>query len=94
MKQTATIRRLDSKQADFADTLNHLLDRGMIEDPAVSQSVADILHQVRTRGDDAVLEYTRRFDRRDVSSMAELEVSREQMQAALDHLSPDLAHAL
>ena len=94
MTHTATIRRLDSKQADFADTLTRLLDRGMIEDPAVSQSVADILHQVRTRGDEAVLEYTRRFDGREVTDMAQLEVSRAQMQAALDHLTPDLAEAL
>lgn len=94
MTHTATIRRLDSTQADFADTLTRLLDRGMIEDPAVSQSVADILHQVRTRGDEAVLEYTRRFDGREVTDMAQLEVSRAQMQAALDHLTPDLAEAL
>jgi len=94
MNKAVMIRRLDSKQADFAGTLNHLLDRGMIEDPAVSKSVVDILQQVRTRGDAAVLEYTRRFDNSEATDMAQLEVSREQMQAALDHLSPELADAL
>lgn len=94
MKHTALIRRLDSQQADFADTLTHLLDRGMIEDPAIRQSVADILYQVRTRGDAAVLEYTRRFDNRQVTDMAQLEVTHVQMQAALDHLDSGLAEAL
>ncbi|HBJ28183.1 MAG TPA: histidinol dehydrogenase, partial [Cobetia sp.] len=66
----------------------------MIEDKTVSDTVAEILLQVRTRGDEAVLEYTRRFDRRDVGSVSDLEVSREQMQAALDALDTEQAEAL
>lgn len=94
MKQTAMIRRLDSRQADFTDVLTQLLDRRMIEDPAVTQAVSRVLHDVRTRGDEAVLEYTRRFDDLQVSEMAQLEVTQQQMQAALEHLDPALKDAL
>ena len=89
-----SVRRLDAGQADFHEILTALLDRRMIEDKTVSDTVAEILLQVRTRGDEAVLEYTRRFDRRDVGSVSDLEVSREQMQAALDALDTEQAEAL
>ena len=89
-----SVRRLDAGQSDFHEILTALLDRRMIEDKTVSDTVAEILLQVRTRGDEAVLEYTRRFDRRDVGSVSDLEVSREQMQAALDALDTEQAEAL
>jgi histidinol dehydrogenase len=88
------MRRLHAGQSDFDELLGQLLNRRMIEDEQLGRKVAEILAQVRTRGDEAVLEYTRRFDRREVSAMAELEVSKAQMQAALDALSVDQAHAL
>lgn len=88
------VSRLDASQSDFEEVLNRLLDRRMIEDADVGRTVADIIYQVRSRGDEAVLEYTRRFDRLDVADMAQLEVSRGQMQAALAALEPELADAL
>lgn len=94
MSETISIRRMQSDAEDFDAALATLLDRRMIEDENLNRVVADILADVRTRGDEAVLEYTRRFDRRDVSSMAELEVSKAQMQASLDSLSAEQRDAL
>ena len=88
------VRRLDAREPDFDRILVQLLDRRMIENTDVNQIVADILQQVRTRGDEAVLEYTRKFDRLDVATMAQLEVSQEQMQAALAALTTEQAGAL
>jgi histidinol dehydrogenase len=42
-----------------------LLDRSTRFDDGVDDAVAAILHAVRTRGDEAVAEYTRRFDNRE-----------------------------
>ena len=42
-----------------------LLDRSTRFEDGVDDAVAAILHDVRTRGDDAVAEYTRRFDNRE-----------------------------
>ena len=46
-------------------------------DQQVNESVRHILHQVKARGDAAVLEFTEKFDRLVVSSVAELEMSSE-----------------
>src|SRR6478672_10292552 len=42
-----------------------LLDRSTRFENGVDDAVAAILHDVRTRGDDAVADYTRRFDNRE-----------------------------
>ena len=59
-------------------------------DTAVDRDIADravaIVEDVRVRGDVAVLEYTNRFDRMAAASVASLEISRAEMQAALDGL--------
>jgi histidinol dehydrogenase len=87
MSTHITIRKMMSGDANFDADLAALLDRRMIEDENLNKVVSDILADVRRRGDEAVLDYTRRFDRRDVSSMSQLEVSKEQMQAALESLT-------
>lgn len=94
MSDNFTIRRLQSGASGFDAELNALLDRRMIEDEQLNRTVAGILADVRVRGDEAVLEYTRRFDRFEAHSMAELEVSKAQMQAALDSLEPAQREAL
>lgn len=94
MTDEVLIKRLDADQADFAAALNALLDRRMIEDRHTSKIVADILHDVRVRGDEAVVDYSRRFDRFAGSAVRELEVSKAQMQAALDSLDKELSEAL
>ena len=43
-------------------------------DEAIERTVAEMLANVRTLGDAAVLDYTRRFDRLDAKTMAELEL--------------------
>lgn len=83
-----TIRQLATSDADFETNLKKLLDRDMLIADEVMQTVNGILHDVRKRGDQAVLEYTNKFDRMDATSMNDLIVSQEQMQAALDKL-PD-----
>lgn len=87
MSTHITIRKMMSGDANFDADLAALLDRRMIEDENLNKVVSDILADVRRRGDAAVLDYTRRFDKRDVSSMSQLEVSKDQMQAALDSLT-------
>jgi histidinol dehydrogenase len=52
-------------------------------DAGVEARVRDILARVRAEGDTALLEFTRRFDRREVRSAAELEVGRARLDAAL-----------
>jgi histidinol dehydrogenase len=88
------IHRLDSSQSDFNLRLDQLLAWESVSDTHVAAVVNDILHQVKTRGDAAVLEYTNRFDRRSVQSMAELVVAPAQLQAALTQITAEQRAAL
>ncbi len=77
-----TIRRLSTADAGFADAFARLLDRGAAVDPKIAATVAEIIADVRTRGDAAVVDYTRRFDRYPVADARALELPRERWAAA------------
>ena len=80
------IRRLSTLDGDFDRQLTALLALDDRTDAAVETAVAEIIAAVRARGDAAVLDYTRRFDRRTVATAAELELPASQLTAALDGL--------
>lgn len=76
------LRVLNSADPGFAAAFAHLLERGEAQDAAVEAAVRAVVEDVRTRGDAALLEYTRRFDRRGLSSAAELEVPMSRLERA------------
>jgi len=80
------IKRLDSAAPDFEPRLAELLAFEGAQDPQVEAAVAAILEDVRRRGDAAVLEHTRRFDRVEGASVAALELPPAALQAALVNL--------
>jgi histidinol dehydrogenase len=73
------IRRLATTQPDFEARLAELLALESVQDPKVDADVAAILADVKARGDAAVLEYTRRFDRAMADSVTALEVPRAEL---------------
>ena len=87
-------RRLDSREAGFAAALEALLAFESAQDDAVDRAVADILEAVRRRGDEALLEFTRRFDRWNPSSAAALEVAPAEAAAALGRIGRPEREAL
>ena len=88
------MRRLDSRATDFDAELRRLTEWDDTLDRSVDAAVADILRAVRERGDAAVLEFTARFDRLDVASVAELEVSPARLDSALAAITPAQRTAL
>ena len=80
------LKRLASGAADFEARFAALLAFEGAQDSAVDATVAGILDDVKRRGDAAVLDYTRRFDRVAAASVAELELTRDEMQCALADL--------
>nr|WP_200918384.1 histidinol dehydrogenase [Jeongeupia sp. HS-3] len=80
------MRRLDTRSADFETELAALLAFETSQDPEVDVRVAAILADVKTRGDAAVVEYTNRFDGTSVSTMAELELTQDELKAAFERL--------
>lgn len=88
------IARLDTRNPEFQTLLDGLLDRAPEQDPALMATVADIVADIRGRGDAALLEYTNRFDRRQVEQAAALEISTAECAAAWERLPTDLQQAL
>ncbi len=94
MTAPSTIRRLNASNPAFAAELDHLLSWESVSDDAVNARVLDIIQAVRERGDDALVELTRRFDGLEVASMADLILPRERLEQALTRLTPARRHAL
>ena len=91
---TLKLRRLSTAAPDFERVFAELLARDPSADPAVLRAVHDILSDVQARGDDAVLEYARRFDRARVKTVRELEIPAARLKTALAGLDKDLRAAL
>ena len=88
------IKRLSSKQSDFNVQLSALLAFEATQDAQLDVTVAAILADVRMRGDAAVLEYTQRFDRFNITDAASLELPRAELRAAFDSLPAAQRNAL
>ena len=88
------IRRFSSTQANFDAEIKQLLAFEAAQDDEIDQVVANILRDVKKRGDAAVLEYTQRFDHLNAGTLAELELTQAELEAALDSLPVDQRRAL
>ncbi len=88
------ITQLDYNDDDFYARLDALLDWDASIDGEIAQTVADILKDVKQRGDAALLEYTNRFDRMQVSDAAALELDQARLQQSLDAIEPAQRDAL
>jgi len=88
------VRRFSTTDSKFASELKQLLAFETAQDDQVDNVVADILRDVKKRGDAAVLEYTHRFDKLDVATLADLEIPQSELQAALDSLPEEQRTAL
>jgi histidinol dehydrogenase len=91
---SSQIRRLSTVDANFAEQFRALLAYEEQRDPHVEGAVADIIHAVRKRGDEALLEFTEKFDRVKADSAAELEIGQDELKHAYDTLDSAQREAL
>lgn len=88
------IRKLSSRDANFNRDLTKLLAFEETADEALEVVVANVLKDVRQRGDAAVLEYTAKFDRLPLANAQAMELPREELRAAFDGLPAEQRVAL
>jgi len=88
------IARLDTAAAGFEPDLQRLLRAGAERDPTLEQRVAQIIADVRARGDAALLEYTARYDGVQAATVAALEIAPAELHAALATVTPAQRSAL
>ncbi len=84
---------LESREAEFEARFQALLGAKREESADVDEAVAAIIADVRARGDAALVELTRRFDRLDLTPET-LAVSREEVDAAVAEVSAEDRAAL
>jgi histidinol dehydrogenase len=77
---------LDIRDKDFDQRFEAILSRGEETGREVEQVVLGIIADVRQRGDSAVLELTRRFDRLEAVDLAALEVTADEMDTAFSQV--------
>ena len=88
------IRQLSSRATGFNEELTRLLAFEETADEKLEAIVAGILADVRKRGDEAVLEYTRKFDRLPLADAAAMELSRDELRVAFNGLPAEQRSAL
>ncbi|MCK5335283.1 MAG: histidinol dehydrogenase, partial [Gammaproteobacteria bacterium] len=88
------IKRLNSNDENFQQELVDLLAWESVSDAAVFNTVMEILDAVKSKGNAAVIDYTNRFDACSFKNDAELELSKDQLNAALEAISPEQRQAL
>ncbi|SET25662.1 histidinol dehydrogenase [Variovorax sp. OV084] len=86
MTLKAAPARLSTTSASFDAEFKARLHWSADDDAAIEKVVADILADVQKRGDDAVLEYTNRFDKLDAKTLPELELTQAELKAAFESL--------
>lgn len=86
MTLKAAPARLSTTSASFDAEFKARLHWSADDDAAIEKVVADILADVRKRGDEAVLEYTNRFDKLGAKTLTELELTQAELKAAFESL--------
>ena len=94
MTPTAAPARLSTAAAAFEADFRARLHWSAETDAEVEHVVAQILDDVRQRGDAAVLEYSNRFDGMNATSVGALELSQAQLKSAFDALPETQRNAL
>ncbi len=88
------IKRLNTESEDFQQQLDAVLAWDASSDATVVETVKDILADVKSRGDAAVLEYSRRFDRIVAESVTDLEIPLGRAEQALSSIPTAQRQAL
>jgi histidinol dehydrogenase len=85
---------LKYSDADFYKRLDEILAWDASINGDVAKIVADILNDVKQRGNAAVIEYTNKFDRMSLSDASEFELDKSQLRQALEAIDPAQRDAL
>jgi histidinol dehydrogenase len=88
------VQRLKSSDPGFQKTLLDSLSLPSADDQAIDQVVLNILAEIKTGGDDALLRYTKQFDRLSVKDVSDLEIGQADLESAYRSLPTEQAKAL
>ncbi|OOZ37420.1 histidinol dehydrogenase [Solemya velesiana gill symbiont] len=88
------IRLMNTTDDGFDAQLEQLLAWESVSDGAVNNTVNDIIDNIRSRGDEALLEYTNRFDGWQAETAGDLEIPLARLEQAWNTIPQDQRDAL
>ena len=88
------VKKFDALQDDFLKQFTVFLNENVEHESDVSDTVQQIISKIRSDGDSALIDFTRQFDRLDVSDASALEVSQDELLHALNSIDPGERKAL
>ena len=89
-----SIRRFNSQQDSFSKEFANFLEANVEHESDVSQIVSDIISRVRTDGDNALLDFSKQFDRLELANASQLEIGGAELQHALETIDSSQRDAL
>ncbi|NKB38941.1 MAG: histidinol dehydrogenase [Gammaproteobacteria bacterium] len=87
------LKSLNFADTDFFQKIDEHLSINQQNDDELDEAVAEIIAAVKSRGDEALLEYTNQFDRRN-AGVADLEIPAQSIQSALNEIPAILRQEL
>ena len=94
MPSQLNVKRLNSNDAGFREILLSSLSLPTADDEAIDAAVVKILAAVKNKDDEAVLSFTKQFDRLSVASVSDLEIPHKDLELAYNSLSAEQKNAL
>lgn len=88
------IKRLDASKAGFSAELERLTHWSDELEADIEAAVKNVIAEVRARGDAAVIEFTNRWDKRQVEQFSDLVVTEGQLEVAANNISTEQLDAL
>jgi len=89
-----TIKSLNADNNNFLEELNQLLAWDSSTDEQVQTTVKQILSDIKKTGDQALLDYTNRFDRLNAKGISDLVLEKSRLQKAYEGLPSEQKQAL
>ena len=80
------IKRLKSTDDNFLSELKSLLNFDAADNEEIIKTTNDIINEVKKNGDQAVLDYTKKFDRVSTSSLKSLEIEQDELTESLNRI--------
>ena len=88
------IAQLTSTSADFTQKLDALLAWESVSNTDVANTVDEVIANIRSQGDQALIDYTNKFDNMSAQSMSELVIEADALKQAFETLDPKEQNAL
>ncbi|MCU7945621.1 MAG: histidinol dehydrogenase, partial [Candidatus Thiodiazotropha sp. (ex Cardiolucina cf. quadrata)] len=88
------LRQLSTNNSNFQQQLDKLLAWESVSDTTVNDTVNQIIHTIRIKGDSALVDFTNRFDRWQADSAADLEIPLNRLEQAWHTIPANQQEAL